>query len=158
MKVGDKRSGCLVRRKASCLTLQFFPHAQALTTPRHRVPHGNQRRRRRGTKAKVHIVLSLNQLVSQRLRLMTKVFSISSNQKNNLCATTKVLELTGLSKLFLEGFDRCSLYFRKIHHCHHFLRHWRAHHFSNRNCNCGNLHGFWIPPNIALGGLGVPIL
>ena len=77
------------------------------------------------------------------LRLMKKVFSISSNQKNNLCATAKVLELTGLTKLLLGGFDRCSLYFRKIHHCHHFLRHWRAHHFSNRNCNCGNLHGFW---------------
>ena len=56
-KVGDKRSGCLVRRKASCLTLQFFPHAQALITPRHSVPHGNQRRRRRRTKAKVHMSL-----------------------------------------------------------------------------------------------------
>ena len=37
------------------------------------------------------------------LRLMKKVFSISSNQKNNLCATAKVLELTGLTKLFLGG-------------------------------------------------------
>jgi hypothetical protein len=34
---------------------------------------------------------------------MKKVFSISSNQKNNLCATAKVLELTGLTKLFLGG-------------------------------------------------------
>ena len=37
------------------------------------------------------------------LRLMKKVFSIPSNQKNHLCATAKVLELTGLTKLFLGG-------------------------------------------------------
>jgi len=34
---------------------------------------------------------------------MKKVFSIPSNQKNHLCATAKVLELTGLTKLFLGG-------------------------------------------------------
>ena len=37
------------------------------------------------------MVLYLNQLVSQRLRLMRKVFNISSNQKNNLCATEGIL-------------------------------------------------------------------
>ena len=42
-----------------------------------------------GAFSRVQVVLYLNQLVSQRLRLMKKVFniSVSSNQKNNLYAT-----------------------------------------------------------------------